>query len=166
MLAIMDRDLSARMVFSVPWVAPAPDVTFGVEAEEEPLRSWLDAIVRALNGVALWLHPGQDRARYHAASVIASNYVVTAIADRPMIRSGRGNAYGCGFSRAESPDAIARGLAGMITAQAEKAGPVSVSVALTRAGLSLWSSGPRRNKAPPTIAPPAKMAAIHQNAVS
>src|SRR5258708_6128328 len=52
MLAIMDRDLSARMVFSVPWVAPAPDVTFGVEAEAEPLRSWLGGSLRALHGVA------------------------------------------------------------------------------------------------------------------
>lgn len=81
MLSIMDRDLSARMAFSVPWVAHAPDVTFGVEAADEPLRSWLDAIVQALNGVALWLHPGQDRARYHAAGVIAGNYVVTLFAE-------------------------------------------------------------------------------------
>jgi predicted short-subunit dehydrogenase-like oxidoreductase (DUF2520 family) len=41
------------------------------------LRTWLADIVRALNGVALWLRPGQDRARYHAAGVIASNYMVT-----------------------------------------------------------------------------------------
>jgi predicted short-subunit dehydrogenase-like oxidoreductase (DUF2520 family) len=77
MLPILDMERSNRMVFSVPWVAEAPDVTFGVEAETEPLHSWLADIVRALNGIALWLHPGQDRARYHAAGVIASNYVVT-----------------------------------------------------------------------------------------
>src|SRR5258708_4654399 len=77
MLAIMDRELSPRIAFSVPWVARSPDVTFGVEAESEPLRSWLEGIVHALNGIPLWLHPGQDRARYHAAGVIASNYVVT-----------------------------------------------------------------------------------------
>ncbi len=81
MLAIMDRDLSPNMAFSVPWVAQAPDVTFGVEAEAEPLISWLEAIVQALNGIALWLRPGQDRARYHAAGVIASNYVVTLFAE-------------------------------------------------------------------------------------
>ncbi len=81
MLPIMDTELSPRMTFSVPWVAEAPDVTFGVEAEAEPLRSWLAAIVKALNGVALWLRPGQDRARYHAAGVIASNYVVTLFAE-------------------------------------------------------------------------------------
>jgi predicted short-subunit dehydrogenase-like oxidoreductase (DUF2520 family) len=81
MLPIMDTELSPRMTFSVPWVAKAPDVTFGVEAEQEPLHSWLAAIVKALNGVALWLRPGQDRARYHAAGVIASNYVVTLFAE-------------------------------------------------------------------------------------
>jgi predicted short-subunit dehydrogenase-like oxidoreductase (DUF2520 family) len=81
MLPIMDTELSPRMAFSVPWVAEAPDVTFGVEAEDEPLRSWLAAIVKALNGVALWLRPGQDRARYHAAGVFASNYVVTLFAE-------------------------------------------------------------------------------------
>jgi predicted short-subunit dehydrogenase-like oxidoreductase (DUF2520 family) len=81
MLPIMDTELSPRITFSVPWVAEAPDVTFGVEAEDEPLHSWLAAIVKALNGVALWLRPGQDRARYHAAGVIASNYVVTLFAE-------------------------------------------------------------------------------------
>ena len=33
-------------------------------------------------------------------------------------------------------------------------------------GVSLWPSGPRRSRTPPTIAPPAKMPAIHQNAMS
>jgi predicted short-subunit dehydrogenase-like oxidoreductase (DUF2520 family) len=56
-------------------------VTFGVEAENDLLRVWLGAMVKALNGVALWLHPGQDRARYHAAGVIASNYLVTLFAE-------------------------------------------------------------------------------------
>jgi predicted short-subunit dehydrogenase-like oxidoreductase (DUF2520 family) len=81
MLSIMDTELSPRMAFSVPWVAEAPDVTFGVEADSEPLHSWLAAIVKALNGVALWLRPGQDRALYHAAGVIASNYMVTLFAE-------------------------------------------------------------------------------------
>jgi predicted short-subunit dehydrogenase-like oxidoreductase (DUF2520 family) len=78
MLPIMDKD---RMAFSVPNVADSPDVTFGVEAESEPLRSWLESIVRALNGIALWIGPGQDRGRYHAAGVIASNYTVTLFAE-------------------------------------------------------------------------------------
>jgi predicted short-subunit dehydrogenase-like oxidoreductase (DUF2520 family) len=77
MLPIMDAELSPRVTFSVPWVAESPDVTFGVEAADELLRTWLADIVRALNGIALWLRPGQDRARYHAAGVIASNYMVT-----------------------------------------------------------------------------------------
>ena len=33
-------------------------------------------------------------------------------------------------------------------------------------GVLVWFSGPRRSRAPPTIAPPAKMPAVHQNAVS
>jgi len=80
MLPIMDAELSPRIAFSVPWVTEAPDVTFGVEADSEPLRAWLAAIVKALNGVALWLH-GEDRALYHAAGVIASNYMVTLFAE-------------------------------------------------------------------------------------
>jgi len=81
MLAIMDRNFSANVSFSVPWVAQAPEVTFGVEAEAPRLHVWLEEIVQALNGTALWLRPGQDRARYHAAGVIASNYVVTLFAE-------------------------------------------------------------------------------------
>jgi predicted short-subunit dehydrogenase-like oxidoreductase (DUF2520 family) len=77
MLAITDRDPDG--VFSMP--STVPDVTFGVEAEDEPLHSWLEEIVHALNGLPLWLHPGQDRALYHAAGVIASNYMVTLIAE-------------------------------------------------------------------------------------
>ncbi|MEP7289315.1 MAG: DUF2520 domain-containing protein [Chloroflexota bacterium] len=79
MLPIMDRDLSPSLAFSPP--SATPDVMFGVEAAEEPLRSWLAAIVTTLNGIPLWLSPGQDRARYHAASVIASNYAVTLFAE-------------------------------------------------------------------------------------
>ncbi len=75
MLAIVDRDLSPELAFAVP------GVVFGVEAEDEPLRSWLTTIIRTLKGQALWLHPGEDRAKYHAAAVIASNYMVTLIAE-------------------------------------------------------------------------------------
>jgi predicted short-subunit dehydrogenase-like oxidoreductase (DUF2520 family) len=58
-----------------------PGVAFGVEAENGQLRSWLEDIVSSLQGLALWLHPGQDRALYHAASTIASNYTVTLFAE-------------------------------------------------------------------------------------
>ncbi len=81
MLAIRDRDTDAQIAFSAPWIATEPDVTFGVEAQDEPLHTWLAEIVHALNGIALWLKPGQDRARYHAAGVIASNYMVTLFAE-------------------------------------------------------------------------------------
>src|SRR6185437_4887644 len=47
---------------------------------------------------------------------------VTAISDRPIIRSRPGNAYGCGLSRAESPDAIARGFGGMDSRSCRQSG--------------------------------------------
>src|SRR5260221_4690428 len=62
-----------------------PLVTFGVEAASEPLRSWLAGIVQSLNGAAIWLHPGQDRVRYHAAATIASNYTVTLFAEAAQL---------------------------------------------------------------------------------
>ncbi len=56
-----------------------PGSTFGLEADGEPLRGWLTGIVKALDGRPLWLKPG-DKAVYHAAAVIASNYVVALFA--------------------------------------------------------------------------------------
>ncbi|HLC41750.1 MAG TPA: Rossmann-like and DUF2520 domain-containing protein [Methylomirabilota bacterium] len=55
-----------------------PGSYFGVEADE-PLRSTLSAMVRALGGHLLLL-PGHSKARYHLAATIASNYVVTLFA--------------------------------------------------------------------------------------
>ncbi len=62
-------------------------VTFGVEADREPLRGWLAALVDTLEGVTLWLRPGIDRARYHAAAVLVSNYVVTLLAESTALLS-------------------------------------------------------------------------------
>lgn len=58
-----------------------PGGMFGVEAEERPLRDWLSDLVDASSGSALWLPSGIDRIRYHAASTLLSNYLVTLYAE-------------------------------------------------------------------------------------
>jgi predicted short-subunit dehydrogenase-like oxidoreductase (DUF2520 family) len=50
-------------------------ITIGVEASDAALRSWLREACTALGATPLDLS-GVDRARYHAASVFASNYVI------------------------------------------------------------------------------------------
>lgn len=57
--------------------------TFAIEASHPALRAWLEHIVARLEGRPLWLMPDQ-KALYHAALVIASNYTVTlyALAER------------------------------------------------------------------------------------
>ncbi len=54
-------------------------ITFALEAEDAALHGWLSALVEMVSGRALWLSPTQ-KALYHAALVIASNYTVTLYA--------------------------------------------------------------------------------------
>jgi predicted short-subunit dehydrogenase-like oxidoreductase (DUF2520 family) len=63
--------------------------TFAVEATDERLRGWLYQMVSDLQGTALAITPGQ-KALYHAALVIASNYTVTlyAAAERLLMSLG------------------------------------------------------------------------------
>ena len=49
---------------------------FAIEAEDEQLRQWLLEMVKALKGKPILIPQGQ-KAVYHAALVIASNYTVT-----------------------------------------------------------------------------------------
>jgi predicted short-subunit dehydrogenase-like oxidoreductase (DUF2520 family) len=56
-----------------------PGATFAVEAESEHLRGWLIDIVHSLEGQVITLEP-DDKPLYHAALVIASNYLVTLYA--------------------------------------------------------------------------------------
>jgi predicted short-subunit dehydrogenase-like oxidoreductase (DUF2520 family) len=56
-----------------------PGAAFAVEAEDERLRAWLLDMVRVLEGHALVIPTG-EKARYHAALVLASNYTVTLYA--------------------------------------------------------------------------------------
>ncbi len=70
-------------------ISGLPGSTFAVEAQDEPLRSWLFEIVAALDGRALAIPPG-GKAIYHAALVIASNYTVTLYALAESLLTGLG----------------------------------------------------------------------------
>jgi predicted short-subunit dehydrogenase-like oxidoreductase (DUF2520 family) len=50
-------------------------ISIGIEASDAALHAWLFEACRALAATPLPLH-GIDRARYHAAAVLASNYVI------------------------------------------------------------------------------------------
>lgn len=62
-------------------------VSFGLEAPDSMLRGWLLTLVEDLQGHAILLQPGQ-KALYHAALAIASNYTVTlyAIAEKLLLK--------------------------------------------------------------------------------
>jgi predicted short-subunit dehydrogenase-like oxidoreductase (DUF2520 family) len=66
-----------------------PGATFGMEADADVLRGWLEALVEALDGKVLNIPPS-GKAAYHSAFVFASNYVVTlyAIAERLLVGLG------------------------------------------------------------------------------
>jgi len=50
-------------------------IAIGIEASSSAIHAWLQAACTALGATTLELR-GVDRARYHAASVLASNYVI------------------------------------------------------------------------------------------
>jgi predicted short-subunit dehydrogenase-like oxidoreductase (DUF2520 family) len=52
-----------------------PGSTFGITADGE-LREWAMGVVRALKGIPFFV-PEQDKALYHAAACMASNYLTT-----------------------------------------------------------------------------------------
>ncbi len=66
-----------------------PGATFAVEAEALQLRQWLLEIVAALQGQPLLLQ-AEDKALYHAALVLVSNYSVTlyAAAEKLLLDMG------------------------------------------------------------------------------
>jgi predicted short-subunit dehydrogenase-like oxidoreductase (DUF2520 family) len=61
-------------------------VTFGVTCSDD-LREWCDAFVRALGGIPLFV-PEEQRALYHAALSMASNFAVSLAADASDLLSG------------------------------------------------------------------------------
>jgi predicted short-subunit dehydrogenase-like oxidoreductase (DUF2520 family) len=66
-----------------------PGATFAVEAESARLRDWATELVDSADGRLLMVPPGQ-KALYHAALVLASNYTVTlyALAERLLTDLG------------------------------------------------------------------------------
>lgn len=70
-------------------MAGLPGASFAVEAEAEPLQGWLRGIVGALNGQVISVPPG-EKALYHAALTLLSNYTVTlyALAERLLLGLG------------------------------------------------------------------------------
>lgn len=70
-------------------VQSLPGASFALEASAEPLKGWLEALVQALDGHALYIPPGH-KALYHAALVLASNYTVTlyALAEEILLSMG------------------------------------------------------------------------------
>lgn len=96
-------------------------VTFGLEADREPLRGWLMGIVLALDGLPLWLRAGTDRARYHASAVIVSNYLVTLFAEglallsRYTLDEGAARVALLGLARTALDNIEAQGTAAALT---------------------------------------------------
>ena len=74
-------------------------VMFAVEAESALLRRWLTDVVNSLGGYVLDVSP-QDKALYHAALVLVSNYTVTLYA------LGEGLLRGLGAERATADGAL------------------------------------------------------------
>jgi len=58
---------------------PLDGVTFGVTCPE-PMRGWTESFVRDLGGI-LWHVTDEERVRYHAALVMASNFAVSLAGD-------------------------------------------------------------------------------------
>jgi predicted short-subunit dehydrogenase-like oxidoreductase (DUF2520 family) len=66
-----------------------PGATFAIEARENALRERLRELVNALDGQVLFVPDGQ-KAAYHAALCIASNYTVTLYAVAEGLLRGMG----------------------------------------------------------------------------
>jgi len=66
-----------------------PGATFAIEADTEPLRSWLYGLVSMLDGNPLVIPPG-GKAAYHAALVMLSNYTVSLYGAAARLLAGLG----------------------------------------------------------------------------
>jgi len=100
--------------------------TFAVEAESPLLREWLQGLVLALRGRVMVLSSGQ-KAIYHSALVIASNYAVTLYAIAEGLLEGIG-------AEREAADGALNGLVqGTINNLREKGIPAALTGPLIRA---------------------------------
>ncbi len=114
-------------------VQKLPGAAFAVEASDPRLHDWLIELVAALNGYPIRIPPGQ-KALYHAALVIASNYAVTlyAAAEALLIRLGAGR---------ETADAALNALvAGTVENLRTKGIPDALTGPLTRADVTTIGS--------------------------
>jgi predicted short-subunit dehydrogenase-like oxidoreductase (DUF2520 family) len=70
-------------------IARLPGATFAIETDDARLDGWLHQLVAALGGRVLMIPHGQ-KALYHAALTIASNYTVTlyALAEKVLLSLG------------------------------------------------------------------------------
>ncbi len=66
---------------------------FAVETESPDLRTWLEVMIGSLNGHILNIPPGQ-KATYHAALVLVSNYTVTLYAAAERLLTDMGAEHG------------------------------------------------------------------------
>lgn len=100
--------------------------TFAVEAEAPRLQAWLVALAQAVQGRVMVLPPGQ-KAVYHSALVLASNYTVTlyALAERLL--------EGIGADRETADAALNRLVEGTVENLREKGIPGALTGPLTRA---------------------------------
>ncbi len=71
---------------SIPATQPLDGVLFGVTCDEE-LRAWCESFVRDLGGVARFI-TDRERVAYHAALVMAANYMVTLAGDSADLLGG------------------------------------------------------------------------------
>lgn len=103
-----------------------PGATFAVEAEAPRLQVWLVALAQAVQGRVMVLPPGQ-KAIYHSALVIASNYTVTlyALAERLLM--------GIGADREAADAVLNRLVEGTVENLREKGIPGALTGPLTRA---------------------------------
>lgn len=99
-----------------------PGAAFAIETRDEPLRRWLYQMAAALDGHILAIPPGQ-KALYHAALTIASNYAVTlyAAAERILLELGA------------NPQAAAQALNVLVGATADNLRAKGIPDALTGA---------------------------------
>ncbi len=107
-------------------LARLPGATFAVEAEAPRLQAWLVALAQAVQGRVMVLPPGQ-KAVYHSALVLASNYTVTlyALAERLL--------EGIGADRETADAALNRLVEGTVENLREKGIPGALTGPLTRA---------------------------------
>ncbi|MBK9750450.1 MAG: DUF2520 domain-containing protein [Chloroflexi bacterium] len=126
-------------------VQKLPGAAFALEADDPRLYGWLTDLVAALDGHPIRIPPGQ-KALYHAALVIASNYAVTlyAAAEALLLRLGAG--------REQADTALNALVAGTVENLRTKGIPDALTGPLTRADVTTIGSHLRALADDPALA--------------